>query len=466
LFVEGLLEKERAMKFQKHRVMLFTFLFLLSNFAQGQGWLANRVAVVSSQGAAPHIVTKPIPQPSGMIVKVSTVKNESELGKRINLADKMIGERDGSIVVDVVGAIETPLHLTSNHRLYFGAGEYSLSVPGKEAAAIMLENNNAIYGAGINKTILLEPTNGYYVIAGAGLLLDKANGVEWAGIRSNITLAGFTIRGRNTAVEGGVRSAVALGNAHDVHIYNIGLENTSALGVTAGGNGASGNHAERWLVEESFSRGSASQAWNVVNGREITFKHIIVLDMGKLCGGNPCEGATAFDVEPNVSQDAASNITITDCWIDSSNSSFLHGNGILIQNGVGVPDFGPVTVTRNHVDGGPHYRIATGIYVTGQNTTVTDNYVTRVGHSGLRLEGATGNQVERNELVSTGTGGIHAFEITNSSGNTIRSNTVRVDPQWPLGNGIMVELGKSDRNIYKGNAVGTLTVIGKQSRVE
>src|SRR3954471_3429533 len=120
------------MKLLQRRNILLALLFLLPNFAQAEvldeavefSW----TAAIPSPSPAPNIVVLPIPQPSGAIVKVSSIKAEKELGKKINLADKMIGEREGSIVVDLVGAIETPLHITSNHKLYFSAGTYSLSV--------------------------------------------------------------------------------------------------------------------------------------------------------------------------------------------------------------------------------------------------------------------------------------------------------------------------------------------------
>jgi parallel beta-helix repeat protein len=147
--------------------------------------------------------------------------------------------------------------------------------------------------------------------------------------------------------------------------------------------------------------------------------------------------------------------------IDSTGSNFLHGNGILVQNAVGTRAFGPVTVKGNTVIGGelaPNLagNIAVGIYVTSgtQDVTVTDNVVRRVAHSGIRLESSTRNYVANNRLVSTGTGGIYAFEVLNTTDSKILNNIVSVDPNSPLGSSVILERGNSRNNTYTGNTDG------------
>ena len=98
--------------------------------------------------------------------------------------------------------------------------------------------------------------------------------------------------------------------------------------------------------------------------------------------------------------------------------------------------------------------VATGIYVVSftQNVSVINNVIRRVAHSGIRLENSTRNYVSGNKLISTGTGGILAFEVTDTTDSQIFNNVVTVDPKSPLGNEVIREAGASARNSYKGNS--------------
>jgi parallel beta-helix repeat protein len=199
----------------------------------------------------------------------------------------------------------------------------------------------------------------------------------------------------------------------------------------------------------------ASQAAAVVNGRNVKIDGNTFKDSGRCCA----QGMTAIDLEPNDPSDIIRNIEITNNTIDSTNSSFLHGNGILVQNNVRTKGFGPVLVQDNTVIGGaliPNSagNVATGIYVAGftQDVKIINNTVRRVAHCGIRLENAIRNYVSGNKLISTGTGGIFAFEIINTTDSQIFDNVVVVDPKSPLGNEWMTETGTSARNSYRGNS--------------
>jgi hypothetical protein len=410
------------------------------------------------------------PTPSGMIVYAKNYKG-ADLGARINAADKALGANKGWIVAEA-GTISTQVHLTAGHKLKLGRGRFELVNPDIWIGSIVLESDTAVYGDGTDKTIIVEPENAYICIASAGTL-DSERGYSAVGIRENIELAGFTIEGRNRKAEGGVRSTIHLGNAHRVHIYNVYLRDTTCLGISAGGTGLTGKYAEDWIVEDCTFEGVASQNLNVVNGQRIIFRRNKFLRPGKTCGdGKPCEGVTAIDIEPNSSSDVVKEIDIEDNFIDSTNSTFLHGNGILVQNGVGIVNYGPVRVRRNRLKGGPLEHLvsgnmASGIYlVRASNTLVSGNEIVRVGHSGIRLEGCSKVVVEKNTLISTGTGGIMSFDVMNTVDSRIAFNSVTVDGRSPAGRGLIVETGASDRNIYEGNTVSEgINLLGKGSRI-
>jgi len=168
---------------------------------------------------------------------------------------------------------------------------------------------------------------------------------------------------------------------------------------------------------------------------------------------------TAIDLEPNDPADIIRNIEITNNTIDSTNSGFLHGNGILVQNNVRTSGFGPVLIKDNKVIGGaliPNSAgsIATGIYVAAftADVKVLNNIVARVAHAGIRLENSTRNYVVGNKLISSGTGGMNAFEVINTTDSQIFDNVVLVDPTSPMGTEVIQEAGTSARNSYRGNS--------------
>jgi parallel beta-helix repeat protein len=408
-----------------------------------------------------------IPKPSGTIVYAKNFKG-ADLGARINAADQALGANRGWIVAEA-GTISTQVRLNPGHKLKLGNGRFELVNSDIWTGSIYLESDTAVYGEGAGKTIIVEPENAYICIASVGTL-DAERGYTATGIRQNIELAGFTIEGRNKKAEGGVRSTIQLGNAHHVHIYNVHLRDTTCLGISAGGTGLTGKYADDWIVEDCTFEGVASQNLNVVNGQRVIFRRNKFLRPGKICGdGKPCEGVTPIDVEPNTSADVARDITIEDNLIDSSNSRFLHGNGIIVQNGAKA-SFGNVIVRRNKIigyrlDGPADSNMASGIYLFGVNdVTVSENEVARAAHSGIRVESSTRVTIERNKLLGTGTGGILSFEVKNTTDSKFRFNRVQRDGLF--GRGLLTESGDSDRNIYEGNVVDeAVNLVGKGSRV-
>lgn len=408
-----------------------------------------------------------MPAPSGLIMYAKNFKGE-DLGARINAADKALGTRRGWIVAEP-GTISTQIRLSSGHKLKFTKGRFISTNTNRDTSDILVENDTAVYGSGMDQTILVESENAYVVIASAGTL-ESERGYGGVGIRTNIEIAGLTIEGRNMQAEGGVRSTIQLGNAHNVRIRNVKLRDTTCLGISAGADGHTGKFAEDWIVEDCIFEGVASQNLNVVNGQKIIYRRNKFLRTGKLCaGGKPCVGVTSIDVEPNNSTDRARDILIEDTLIDSSDSPFLHGNAVVIQNGA-RSDFGNVIVRRLKIigfrmDAPPASRLASGIYLSYVNdVVVSDNEIFRASHSGIRVENSVRVTVERNTLVATGTGGITSFEIANTTDSQFNFNNVR--PQGLYGSGRILESGTSDRNTYRGNTVTSgIDLVGKQSRI-
>lgn len=408
-----------------------------------------------------------LPVPSGLIVYAKNYSG-GDLGARINAADKALGSRRGWIIAEA-DTISTQIHLSSGHKLKFARGRFPSLDFERDGSVILLEDDTAVYGSGEDKTILVESENSYVVIASAGAL-ESERGYGGVGVRRNIEIAGLTIEGRNTHAEGGVRSTIQLGNAHQVRIHNVTLRDTTCLGISAGGDGHTGKYAEDWIVEDTVFEGVASQNLNVVNGQNIIYRRNKFLRAGKLCvGEKPCEGVSCIDIEPNNDTDHARDILIEDTVIDSSDSPFLHGNGVVIQNGARA-DFGNVTVRRLKIlgfrmDAPPASRITSGIYLLHVNDVVlSDNEIFRAAHSGIRIENSVRVTVERNTLVATGTGGIFSFEVLNTTDSQFNFNQVR--PQGLYGTGNIVETGNSNRNTYKGNIVsGKIELIGKESKI-
>jgi parallel beta-helix repeat protein len=451
------------------KVFLVVVLTCLSLLALAHSSSAQRVSTLPPQTPTPKRSTTP----SGLIVKTSNFQG-ADLGARINAADKALGARAGWIVVDNVGSISTQVHISAGHALKFGRGRFPLLNPegGRWRGVILLEDNTAVFGEGVGQTVLVEPPNAYICIQSIGVTKSE-QGYSAVGIITNVELSGFTIEGSNTKAEGGVSSTIELGNAHQVYIHDVKLKNTTCLGITAGGTGLTGKHAEDWLVENCLFEGVASQNLNVVNGARITFRHNQFIGTGKICGNQqPCEGVTPIDIEPNSSTDAVKDILITDNLIDSTSSQFSHGNGILVQNGVGIKDYGPVRVLNNRIIGGPLMQdyaghIFGGIVLSGaSNTTVADNEITRTAHNGIRVEAGKNIVVERNKIVSTGTGGIPSFGVMSTVDSRFAGNSVTVDPRSPVGTAIIVESGSSDRNTFEGNTVpGGISLVGARSRI-
>jgi parallel beta-helix repeat protein len=403
---------------------------------------------------------QPIAPPTTGQGKVIVANNfpGADLGAKINAADKSLGAALGEIQVRGGGVISTQVIINPDHTLRFTAGTYRLETQLQDEGAILLKSRTSVVGSGWNNTIIVEPPKTGWIVFQS--FEDIRAQPVHSGKDSDISITNLQIRGANPAIEGGVRQTIGLGNCHRCKVESVWFNGTGVIGVQAGGSGFGGNFADTVTIRGNLFTHVASQAAAVVNGRNVIIDGNTFKGSGRPRG----QGMTPIDIEPNHSNDIAQNIQITNNVIDSRDSGFLHGNGILVQNGASTKSFGPVLVKGNKVSGGDllpsnESNIAVGIYVAGaQDVTVTDNVVQRVSHSGIRLESSRRVTATRNRLISTGTGGIFAFEVLDTSDSRIEDNAVTVDPNSPLGNSVILQKNGA-RNSFRGNTDGRNPIV-------
>ncbi|MGB8508635.1 MAG: right-handed parallel beta-helix repeat-containing protein [Pyrinomonadaceae bacterium] len=376
----------------------------------------------------------------------------ADLGAKINAANASLGGSPGEILVRGGGTISTQVIITPGHTLRFSAGTYTLQTERLWEGAFLLQSKTSVVGSGWDTIIVEPPKVGWIVFQS---FADASSQPVHSGTDSDIRITDLQIKGANPAVEGGVRQTVVLGNCHRCGVENLWLNGTGVIGIQAGGTAVAGNFADGVTIKKNLLSHVASQAVAVVNGQNVVIDSNTFKDSGRCCA----EGMTPIDLEPNDPRDIIRNIEITNNTIDSRNSNFIHGNGILVQNGARTSGYGPVLVQNNTVIGGELLPplagyISVGIYVTAftENVKIINNTVRRVAHSGIRLENTTRNYVSGNKLISTGTGGIISFEVTNTTDSQIFDNVVAIDPNSPLGTEIIQEAGTAARNSYRGNS--------------
>ena len=395
------------------------------------------------------------PQSGGQTVKVADQFPGSDLGAKINAADKALGNSPGEILVKAGGVISTQVVLGSYHKLRFAPGVYTLQTELLWQGAFLLKSHTQVTGSGWDTIIVEPPRTGWIVFQSYE---DAKSNPVHSGTDSDLSITNLQIKGANPAVEGGVRQTLNLGNCVRCNVEGVWLNGTGVIGVAAGGNSLKGNHADTVVIRKNTFTSVASQAAAVVNGKNIVIDGNTFKDSGRP-GGQM--GMTAIDLEPNAPEDIIQNITITNNVVDSRGSAFLHGNGILVQNTAHTLNFGPVLVKGNTVIGGemrPNVSglIAVGIYISGytQDVEVANNILRRISHSGIRLEHTTRNYVHDNTLISTGSGGTLAFEVNNTTDSRIFNNVVTIDGNSPAATSIIAETGTSFNNVYKGNTGG------------
>ncbi len=368
----------------------------------------------------------------------------SDLGAKINAADKALGPKPGEIVVKGGGIISTQVIISSDHVLRFLPGTY---VTKTSDIPILMKSRSSVIGSGW-ESIIVESTapNQFTVIC--AYYQSVINGKP----DSDLVIRDVQIKGANPGFYSAPQ-AISLGNCSGCTVEKVWINGTRSIGIQLGASSSTGYFAENSRVTNCLFTRVASQNLALVNGKNIVFEGNRFLTSGQ--AGGP--GNTNIDLEPNGSADRLENVVIRNNTIDVRNSEVSPtGNGIVVQATTGTPYVGPILIENNTIIGGSIQGTITnvlsnGIYVFGatmRNVTIRNNVITRTGQSGIRIEG-TRIQVIDNRLTDVGGGGIPGFVVL-ATNSQIINNSFTYSGAGPV-DGTMLILPGSKGNTYQNN---------------
>jgi Right handed beta helix region len=356
-------------------------------------------------------------QTGGRVVEASGFPG-SDLGARINAADRALGPSAGEIVARGGGRISTQIVVSANHTLRLAAGTYA---PSTKEIPVLLGQNASLVGDGLERSILLESTAPNQFTVVSPINNARRNGDADSGI----IVRDIQIRGANPGFNS-AQQAVSLGNCADCAAERVWINSTRSIGIQLGGSAQFGHYASNSRVTNCLFTHVSSQNLALVNGADIALDNNRFEDPGQ--PGGP--GSTVIDLEPNAADDRLERVTIRNNLIDARKQNIQAGNGILIQSGSGTTRVGPILVEGNTIYGGNNVPpaitniLSNGIYTIGatmKDVTIRNNRVTRTGQSGLRLEG-TRLVVTDNVFTDVGGGGTPGFFFAISN-SRIENNT-------------------------------------------
>jgi hypothetical protein len=370
----------------------------------------------------------------------------SDIGAKINAAGRSLGPSPGVIVARGGGRISTPIVVSEGHTLRLTAGTYA---PVTAEIPIMLKPGASVVGDGWDRTIVLESTakNQFTVIA-------AYNGARRNGDSdSNLSVRDIQLKGANPDFNS-AQQAVALGNCKNCVVERVWVNGTRSIGIQLGGSAQYGHMAENSRVADCLFTNVASQNLALVNGRNVTFENNRFVNPGQ--PGGP--GSTVIDLEPNAVDDHLENVVIRNNLIDARTHTIQAGNGILVQSGSGTRHVGPVLIEGNTIYGGnvqpPNITsiLSNGIYCFGhtmRDVTIRNNKVTRMGQSGLHLEG-TRFTVLNNEFTDVGGGGLTGFFLGDVTDSRFEGNSFTYTGNGPADGSVRV-VGQFTNNVVRNN---------------
>jgi hypothetical protein len=419
--------------------VLFSILFLLTLAAPSSA--ARLQARQRQASSAPR-------QASGRVVEASSFQG-ADLGARINAADRALGNAPGEIVARGGGRITTQIVINAGHMLRLMRGTYA---PTTQEIPVLLGAGASLVGEGWDNSILLESTAPGRFEVVSGLANARRNGDPDSGI----TVRDIQIRGANPGFNSAPQ-AVSLGNCANCTVDRVWINSTRAIGVQLGGFAGYGNYASNSRVTNCLFTHVASQNLALVNGVDITFENNRFEDPGQ--PGGP--GSTVIDLEPNTEDDRLERIVIRNNFIDARKNKVQAGNGILLQSGSGTTRVGPILVEGNTLYGGNNVppnitnTLSNGIYTIGwtmKDVTIRNNRVTRMGQSGLRLEGSR-LTVVNNYFEDVGGGGIPGFYLAVRD-SRIENNQFVVSGTGPADARVEIAKGFSNNVVRNNPGIG------------
>ena len=384
-------------------------------------------------------------QTSGRTVEASGFPG-SDIGAKINAADRSLGSAPGEIVARGGGRITTPIVVSEGHTLRLMPGTYA---PVTAEIPVLLKPGSSLVGAGQQNTILLESTAPVQFTVVSAFNNARRNGDS----DSNLAVRDIQIKGANSQFNS-AQQAVSLGNCKNCVVERVWINGTRSIGIQLGGSAQYGNFAENSRVTDCLFTNVASQNLALVNGRNITFENNRFVNPGQ--PGGP--GSTVIDLEPNAADDHLENVVIRNNFIDARTHTVGAGNGILVQSGSGTRFVGPVLIEGNTIYGGNNQPpniisiLSNGIYCFGhtmKDVTIRNNKVTRTGQSGLRIEG-TRFTVLNNQFTDVGGGGLSGFYMGDVSDSHIEGNSFTYTGVGPA-DGTTLIVGQFKNNVTRNN---------------
>ena len=223
-----------------------------------------------------------------------------------------------------------------------------------------------------------------------------------------------------------------------------------------------GHFAKNVRINDNLFTGVASQNLALTNVVGCEAMRNRFQRMGQVNG----PGVSVIDVEPNTG-DSIDDLLISDNIIETEESAVDAGggkatNGIVVNGGNPTKIFARVRVERNTILGYNKHRAGGGGIIfaaillrSARGTIVSANKVHRVTRGILVDYDSTGNVIENNLLEDCGSGSTGAIMLEDSSGNTVRGNTLRPTPDniYPLGDRgrLILQSGRSRNNRIENN---------------
>ncbi len=388
-----------------------------------------------------------------------------DIGAKINAAGKSLGAGPGEIQISGGGRFDTQAVISPGHTLRLKGGVYKSTVPGP---SVLLSDNTALvadsWDSVLEESTATNDSNGLNNRTGQSvftIVQGRAGALRNGDLSMNIRIEGVHFRGARSDFNS-THQTVSLGNCHNCVASRNWLENTRTIGIQAGGGAMYGHSAKNVRINDNLFTGVASQnlAFTNVVGAEASRNRF--QRMGQV--GGP--GVSVIDVEPNT-DDSIDDLLISDNIIEAEESAADAGgpkatNGIVVNNGNPTKIFARVRVERNtilgynkHKAGGGGIIFAAILLRTAKGTIVSSNKVHRVTRGILVDYQSTGNVIENNLLEDCGSGSTGAIMLEDSSGNTVRGNTLRSTPDniYPLGDRgrLILVSGRSTNNRIENN---------------